>query len=132
MSSVVLKSALGIVSILLAIFLAVCIWRDKWPTFVGVHNQIEDAACEFTVDERSTWQVSLKAGEHKHWLFVFGEPGQVVGVCRTETRNVKIAHAFCSSVNSPVDQTILINENGNLASSTDDGVVGTRVVCPIA
>lgn len=128
----VMKCALAIIAALVAIYLSVCIWRDKWPTFIGIHNQIEDAVCEFAIDESWTWKVSLKAGEKKHWLFPFGEPGQVVGVCRTPTRQVAIAHGFCSSVNSPVDQTILINENGNLASPTDDGFVGTRVFCAIA
>ncbi len=67
---------------------------NRWPTVVVVRNEVEDARCAVSFSDGFTWNIDLRRGEEKFWLFVFGPPDSAEASCSTPTRTFHDGKSF--------------------------------------
>lgn len=67
---------------------------NRWPTAVVVRNEVEDASCAIAFSDGFTWDMDLRRGEEKFWLFIFGPPDYADASCSTPTRTFHDDESF--------------------------------------
>ena len=60
-----------------AIIAAICAVTGRWPTMVVVQSRLPASECSFAFSDGFTWNVDLKPGQERFWLFVLGRPEKV-------------------------------------------------------
>jgi hypothetical protein len=61
---------------------------DGWPVTFSIRNEVEHARCSLAFGNGWTWNVRLKTGEEKSWVFLSGAPESVDVTCQTAQRTI--------------------------------------------
>lgn len=86
MAEAAIKWSAAAFALMLGFLLVLAAITNRWPTAVVVRNEVEDASCAIAFSDGFTWNIDLKRGEEKAWLFVFGPPDSAEASCSTPTR----------------------------------------------
>lgn len=79
-----------------AIVLLICAVTGRWPSMVVVETRLAASQCSFAFSDGFTWDVALKPGQERFWLFVLGRPEKVAATCRVGGHKIERIHYFCS------------------------------------
>ena len=90
------KALIAVAAVAICGWLLTCTLTNRWPMFLFVKNDTEDARCSFAFSDGFTWNADFRSGEEKFWLFLFGEPYAMQGTCPTATESIRVGYAWCS------------------------------------
>lgn len=101
MAEVAIKWTAAALAATLGLLLVLAAVTNRWPTVVVVRNEVEDATCAIAFSDGFTWNIDLRRGEEKFWLFVFGSPDSADASCSTPTRTFHDSESFTCGGHRP-------------------------------
>ena len=101
MAEAAIKWAAAVFALTLGGLLVLGAITNRWPTAVVVRNDVEDATCAIAFSDGFTWNIDLRRGEEKFWLFIFGAPDSADASCSAPTRTFHDSESFTCGGHRP-------------------------------